>query len=331
MQEALPPELRAVYEPLAHKLANVLRSDALVPTMRRLLALLGSSLSHLATEVMLKPRGRRQLRRGLLAFAETCPSSLRPLLYTLADPTLCLLGLRGTQLLCDAMRLESGVRAERLFELEGEIGAASDRPPRRVEHPEVGQMVRVLIAEAAAHPQPGCSAGLFRARILAEEPPSRGGMAPTYVIEYMDEVALVAGKSCVGAEYHIFDYIPELRCHWLLWLRGLQVDLKMPVLGSSKSPTDASAGGGSGGGLPEQLLRAHAGSGSGSSHGGSSGGVGGPEVIRATWHEPTAAEREAGQMGALTLHARIAHVHVRARVERGRFWSDNPLMTSDDL
>jgi hypothetical protein len=241
MQEALPPELRAVYEPLAHKLANVLRSDALVPTMRRLLALLGSSLSHLATEVMLKPRGRRQLRRGLLAFAETCPASLRPLLYTLADPTLCLLGLRGTQLLCDAMRLESGVRAERLFELEGEIGAASDRPPRRVEHPEVGQMVRVLIAEAAAHPQPGCSAGLFRARIHAEEPPSHSGMAPTYVIEYVDEVALVAGNSCVGAEYHIFDYIPELRCHWLLWLRGLQVDLKMPVLGSSKSPTDASA------------------------------------------------------------------------------------------
>ncbi|KOO31857.1 hypothetical protein Ctob_012944 [Chrysochromulina tobinii] len=230
MQEALPPELRAVYEPLAHKLANVLRSDALVPTMRRLLALLGSSLSHLATE-----------------------------------------------LLCDAMRLESGVRAERLFELEGEIGAASDRPPRRVEHPEVGQMVRVLIAEAAAHPHPGCSAGLFRARIHAEEPPSHSGMAPTYVIEYVDEVALVAGNSCVGAEYHIFDYIPELRCHWLLWLRGLQVDLKMPV-------------------------------------------------IRATWHEPTAAEREAGQMGALTLHARIAHVHVRARVERGRFWSDNPLL-----
>jgi hypothetical protein len=61
------------------------------------------------------------------------------------------------------------VRAERLFELEGEIGAASDRPPRRVEHPEVGQMVRVLIAEAAAHPHPGCSAGLFRARIHAEE------------------------------------------------------------------------------------------------------------------------------------------------------------------
>ena len=63
LQEALPPELRAVYEPLAQKLANVLRSDALVPTMRRLLALLGSSLSHLATEVMLKPRGRIRLER----------------------------------------------------------------------------------------------------------------------------------------------------------------------------------------------------------------------------------------------------------------------------
>lgn len=79
------------------------------------------------------------------------------------------------------------------------------------------------------------------------------------------------------------------------------------------------------------------------------------ETIRATWHEPSAPEREEGGLGKLTLHARIAPLHVRARgartfhglpcasraplrrpsttfhqvharVARGRFWSDNALL-----
>ena len=54
------------------RFATLVNSDALVPSMRRLLALLGSSLSHLATAVLLQPLGRSQLRRGTLLIASDC-------------------------------------------------------------------------------------------------------------------------------------------------------------------------------------------------------------------------------------------------------------------
>ena len=187
---------------------------------------------------------------------------------------------------------------ERIYELVGDIGAATAEPPRRATDLAAGRLVRVLISVAAQSPRPNCAAGFFRARVLRAhapadgEPPPAPGAPPTYDVEYMGEVARTfhdlsltfhtdllltfhappsgtwtkspssPGTTATapsearalerghdfpfdlsrpsttfpdlpcpilhGRRYHIFDRIPELRCHWLLWLQGLKVDLTMP-------------------------------------------------------------------------------------------------------
>ena len=327
LEAALPPDLRTLLRPLFDEIEAHLSSSTIVPQIGAFLSVLSAALSHIATAVLLQPRGRRQLQRGLRALSRSSPQPLPSFLQALADHEssgreLFLLGLRGSNMLDSAMQVEENVPRHRLYDAEG-------TPPQLATDLVEGALVRVQMAETAgqhgAPLQAASAGGLFTATVLrcktvvkkaktdgASGTPhhrshhdtlsggggGRGRPSSEDVVEviscdveYTDEVALVAGRESVHAEYNVTDRIPELRSRWRLWLKGLQVDLTMPDAGSGKAGERGAAS----------------------------------ETIRATWREPSDADRAAGALGSLALSASITP-HVHARIAQGRFWSDNALL-----
>lgn len=302
---ALPPELRELVMPLDLELSAILNSKALLPLWCGFLEKAGFALSHLSAVVLLRPRSRRLLRRGLRALRHTVPLPLPGLLQALVEVAdgrwgdLFLWGLRGSMVLDPSMQVEEDVGLSRLFEVE----SAAHLQPQQL---RAGLRVRVLMEDTERRPAP--TAGLFQATVESfHREPLSGRLRAK--VRYVDDVALVAGAETEGAEYNVMDRIPELRSRWRLWLQGLAIDLTMPKgkaagklvdtirvkwrePGVSKAKASASA---------SDLFSGGAGGGSGSTC--SSGGT----------------------LGTIDLEVNFAP-HVRASIRQGRFWSDNALL-----